>query len=113
MFEDVDVDCPTVGEDWQSHSTSERLRIVEEAIRNQGVGDLIEVTRVLEDGQVYVSLVQEVPVERRGPLLLDCEAQLKRTVDPGIVLWVEPLGDRNRLRHLRGVDVKLSLSGEV
>ena len=43
---------------------------------------------------------------KRGPLLLDFEVFLKEAIDPGLVVWLEPLGDRNSLRNLRGIEVK-------
>ncbi len=58
------------------------------------------------DGQIIVSLVKPISASERGPLLLDLEAFLKLAIDPSLVVWLEPLGDRNSLRNLRGIEVK-------
>ena len=41
-----------------------------------------------------------------SPLPADLEAFLKESIDPGLVVWLEPLGDRSSLRNLRGIEVK-------
>jgi hypothetical protein len=34
------------------------------------------------------------------------EDYLKESIDAGLVVWLEPFGDRNSLRNLRGIEVK-------
>jgi hypothetical protein len=58
------------------------------------------------DGQVVVNLTESLPAGKRGQLLLDLEEFLKNEIDPGLTVWLEPLGDRNSLRNLRGIEVK-------
>ena len=58
------------------------------------------------DGQVIIRLLEPVPADKRGTLLLDLEAFLKESIDPGLAVWLEPLGDHNSLRNLRGIEVK-------
>ena len=58
------------------------------------------------DGQVIVNLLESLSADKRGPLLLDLEELLKGSVDPGLVVWLESLGDRSSLRNLRGIEVK-------
>jgi hypothetical protein len=58
------------------------------------------------DGQVIIRLMVPVPADKRGYLLLDLEAFLKESIDPGLVVWLEPFGDRSSLRNLRGIEVK-------
>lgn len=56
---------------------------------------------------MIVGLRVPVPADKRGTLLLDLEASLKESIDPGLVVWLEPLGDRSSLRNLRGIEVKV------
>jgi hypothetical protein len=42
----------------------------------------------------------------RGTFLLDLESLLKSQIDNGINIWLEPIGDKNSLRNLRGIEVK-------
>lgn len=67
---------------------------------------LIVITAVKDDGQVIVSLKEQLPADKRGTVLLDIEAFLKETVDQGLAVWLEGLGDKNSLRNLRGIEVK-------
>jgi hypothetical protein len=61
---------------------------------------------VKQDGQIIVKLLETVSADKRGTLLLNLEDYLKESIDAGLVLWLEPFGDRNSLRNLRGIEVK-------
>lgn len=54
---------------------------------------------------VTLAFTEPVPASERGTLLMDAEDALQ-SVLPGAVVWHEPLGDRNSLRNLRGIEVK-------
>jgi hypothetical protein len=69
---------------------------------------IIEIVAARADGQIIINLRESLPADRRGTLLLDLEEFLKDTVDPGLTVWLDALGDRNSLRNLRGIEVKSS-----
>jgi hypothetical protein len=58
------------------------------------------------DGQVIIRLQESIAADKRGTLLLDLEAFLKEKIDQGLVVWLEPFGDRSSLRNLRGIEVR-------
>jgi len=89
---------------WRALSDAERLALVTDKVPAHMTNLIIAAAK--PDGQITVSLTAEMPASERGPLLLDLEAHLKNAVDPGLVVWLEPLGDRNSLRNLRGIEVK-------
>lgn len=95
---------PATGPAWRALSDAERLALVTDKVPAH-MTDLI-IAAANPEGQITVSLTAVMPASTRGPLLLDLEAHLKNTVDPGLVVWLEPLGDRNSLRNLRGIEVK-------
>ena len=95
---------PTTSPAWRALSDAERLALVTGKLPAR-MTDLI-IVAARPDGQITVSLTAVMPANVRGPLLLDLEAHLKNAVDPGLVVWLEPLGDRNSLRNLRGIEVK-------
>lgn len=102
------VATPVPDETWARLSDGERLSQVQNALRS-GMPDIINMVSILScrtDGQVIVQLLNPVPVAQRGTLLLDVEEFLKKSIDPGLAIWLEPLGDRNSLRNLRGIEVK-------
>ena len=39
--------------------------------------------------------------------MLDFEESLKKNIDRGITIWLEPVGDKSKLRNLRGVEIKM------
>lgn len=118
MLKYADVETPSTGSVWRQLSDAERISRVKDVLR-AGPEDFkkillflafLSVKRAKEDGQIIVELLElnnePLPASQRGTLLLDFEEFLKKGIDEGLVVWVEPLGDRNSLRNLRGVEVK-------
>lgn len=104
---DVQTKTPTPGEGWLKMTDDARLALVQDRVRGgfPAEKDVIVFT-AKPDGQIIVGLAVPMPPGKRGPLLLDLEAFLKQSIDPGLVVWLEPLGDKNSLRNLRGIEVK-------
>ncbi|MHB9117903.1 MAG: hypothetical protein ACYC2R_06485 [Burkholderiales bacterium] len=104
----ANADTPTPGHAWRRLSDVERLALVNSAVSAKSVSlnKIIVIAEAKLDGQVIVNLLEPVPANERGTLLLDLEAFLKESIDPGLVVWLEPLGDRSSLRNLRGIEVK-------
>ena len=65
-----------------------------------------EVIKAPDNGQIVLKIEQIIPVNERGLLLLELEEILKSVVDKGITVWCEPVGDKSKLRKLRGVEIK-------
>ncbi len=89
-------------------SDSERLVLISKSISSE-VGkkfESIELVSAKSDGQVILRLREPLSADMRGTLLLDYEDLLKKRVDQGLSVWLEPLGDRSSLRNLRGIEVK-------
>ncbi len=99
---------PTTSAPWQRLSDDERLTLVADTIgaKAPSLVDILVIAAAKPDGQVIVGLLEPVPADKRGTLLLDLEILLKDSIDPGLVVWMAPLGDRNSLRNLRGIEVK-------
>ena len=90
---------------WIAKSKEQRVNELKAAITGTRFEEFVTTTRALEDGQVYISLNKPVNSSERGQLLLDLETYLKENIEFGINLWCEPLGDKNSLRNLRGIQV--------
>lgn len=99
---------PTPGHAWHQLSDGERVALVGNAMadRMAPLSRILVIAEAKPDGQVIVSLLEPIPADRRGTLLLDLEEMLKQAIDPGLAVWLEPLGDRSSLRNLRGIEVK-------
>ena len=86
-----------------------------EAVRRTSVSDVLDTDEifagfecldVFDNGHVVLRTERIIPASVRGLLLLDLEARLKSEVDVGITVWLEPVGDKSKLRQLRGVEIK-------
>lgn len=104
----ANMETPTPGSAWSSLDVDQRVALVSAVIENgpEQYSSRIEVATAKEDGQVIVRLKAPLAASRRGPLLLDVEAYLKKSIDDALVVWLEAVGDRNSLRNLRGIEVK-------
>ena len=108
----AEVNSPETSLEWRQLDSDQRIKCVADFISNRTEFQKIRVTRALPDGQVFVELVEPLPPAVRGSLLLDFESELKRSVDQGLVVWCEPLGDKSTLRNLRGIEIRTErLSG--
>lgn len=104
----ANTETPTPESAWCQLSENARLALVNNTVAvNTAFSNktLIAVEAKL-DGQVIIRLLETVSADKRGTLLLDLEAFLKESIDPGLVVWLEPFGDRSSLRNLRGIEVK-------
>ena len=95
-------DLPTPGEWWREATSEQRISATQVIAVKLG----LEVVETQTNGSVIVRLTSDLPASERGPLLLHLESELKSRVDGCIEIWLEPLGDRNRLRQLRGITVQ-------
>ncbi len=64
-----------------------------------------EVIKAPDSGQIVLKIERIIPANKRGLLLLELEEMLKSVVDEGITIWCEPVGDKSKLRKLRGVEI--------
>lgn len=101
-------DTPSPSSAWQQLSDIERHARVMNALQGGSavLNSVVVIAAAKEDGQIIVNLTESLPAGKRGQLLLDLEEFLKKAIDPGLAVWLEPLGDRNSLRNLRGIEVK-------
>jgi hypothetical protein len=104
----ANVDTPTPAHAWCQLTDDERLALVTNAVGTKmaSLSKILVIVEAKADGQVIVKLLEPVSADKRGTLLLDLEGFLKESIDPGLVVWLEPFGDRSSLRNLRGIEVK-------
>jgi hypothetical protein len=102
------VDTPIPASEWAKSSDIERLSRLEQVLTTQKplFQEILKIASTKPDGQVIVCLKEQLPPNQRGTVLLDLEEFLKEAVDPGLVVWLDALGDKNSLRNLRGIEVK-------
>jgi hypothetical protein len=91
---------------WNNLSNKERIALVNNKIKGDDKFKNISLYRATKKGQVIVTLDKYISAGTRGVLLLDFECYLKDNIDQGINVWCEPIGDKNSLRNLRGIELK-------
>ena len=96
----------TVGKEWSlldNDSQIEQITLQINAFTKNKLN--IKVIRTDSKGQVIIALHENMSAKERGVFLLDLESFLKENIDSGINIWCEPVGDKNKLRKLRGVEI--------
>ena len=97
---------PEISQNWINKSKEERISLVQEEInKNEECRDFI-VTEAEKNGKVTFFIERSIAASVRGSMLLDLEQVLKNTIDKGITVWLVPVGDKSKLRNLRGIRIK-------
>ena len=106
MINESKVDSPKPSDLWLESDSEARLKLVEQVRNLYSKFHLIKATRAMSNGDVFVELIEAIPPQIRGTLLLDLEVELKVQIDASLVVWCEPLGDKSTLRNLRGIEIR-------
>ena len=100
------IKTPITSQDWRKKSEENRINIVSEELKKNSLYKDFEVIKAPDNGQIVLKIERIIPANERGLLLLELEGMLKSVVDKGITVWCEPVGDKSKLRQLRGVKIK-------
>ena len=100
------VDTPKTSSSWLKVSESERIKLIRNEFQKNDIYKNFEPIKAPDNGQIVIKIENGIPASERGPLLLDLEQKLKLSIDKGITVWCEPIGDKSKLRSLRGVKIK-------
>ena len=96
---------PTTSQDWRKKSEKNRIDIISEELKKNSLYKDFEVIKATDDGQIILKIERIIPANQRGLLLLELEEKLK-LIDEGVTIWCEPVGDKSKLRKLRGVEIR-------
>jgi hypothetical protein len=99
---------PVPSSKWINSSEKERINNINAAMQNFPGHEKIEIKSALTNGQVSLELNVVMAANERGFFLLDFEEWIKEMVDTGISIWHVPIGDKNSLRNLRGIEVAIN-----
>ena len=98
------VKTPATSQEWRKKSEESRINIISEELKKNSLYKDFEVIKAADDGQIILKIERIIPANQRGLLLLELEEKLK-LIDEGITIWCEPVGDKSKLRKLRGVEI--------
>lgn len=96
-------ETPRPSEKWKNLSESSRIEMIAEELKKNKIYDGFEVVEAPDNGQIVLKIERTIPAKERGILLLELEEKLKSSLDKGISVWLEPVGDKSKLRNLRGI----------
>ncbi len=94
---------PVTSKSWQNSTESCRMKIISEELKkNDKYNDFTPVFAPA-NGQIVLNIEKSIPANIRGLLLLELEQSLKVSIDKGITVWCQSVGDKSKLRNLRGI----------
>ena len=99
-------DSPTVGLIWKNLSYEVGVNLIQAELDKDKIYEKFLISKIDKDGQVVFKIEHDIPAHKRGVMLLELEEKLKNNVDKGITIWLEPIGDKSKLRNLRGISFK-------
>lgn len=88
---------------WKNLTMSNRKELISKELKKNKFYEDIEVVDTPDDGQVVIKISKTISASERGLFLLNIEMKLKSEIDEGITIWLEPVGDKSKLRQMRGV----------
>jgi Tfp pilus assembly protein PilZ len=102
----AEIASPTTEVEWLNKTETERKKQILSELKKNKIYENFEVIKAPNNGQVVIKIEKNIPVDIRGLLLLNLEQKLKLSIDKGITIWCDPVGDKSKLRNLRGVKIK-------
>jgi len=99
-------ESPKVSLEWKQKSEKERIKLITDKLIENPLYKNFEVVKAEKNAQVVLRIEKSIPASKRGVMLLELEEMLKNFVDKSITIWLEPVGDKSKLRNLRGIKFK-------
>jgi len=99
-------ESPKVSLEWKQKSEKERIKLITDKLIENPLYKTFKVVKAEENAQVILRIEKSIPASKRGVMLLELEEMLKNFVDKSITIWLEPVGDKSKLRNLRGIKFK-------
>ena len=94
---------PTTNEKWVNNTEANRIELLSAELKKNNIYKDLEVVSAPSNGQIVLKIERIIPANKRGLFLLELEENLKSSIDKGITVWCEPVGDKSKLRNLRGI----------
>ncbi len=101
-------ETPRPSSKWLKMDEKQRTALVKSFLVNYPSFSEITVSHAPDNGQIVLRIERNISASERGLFLLDLEEKIKADIDRGLSIWCEPVGDKSKLRQLRGVEIKVS-----
>ncbi len=97
---------PKTKDNWKNLKNSNREKLIKKILEENTIYSDFKVVETPDNGQIVIRIEKTIPANKRGLILLNLEEKLKETIDEGLTIWCEPVGDKSKLRKLRGIQIK-------
>ena len=98
-------ETPKTNKAWIEMSEDDRITLLDIELKNSDLYKNFQITKAPSNGQIEIKIDKIISANKRADILLDSEEILKTNIDKGITLWCDPVGDKSKLRNLRGVEI--------
>ena len=98
--------APEPGKEWINTKDTNRINKIKLELQKDDKYKNIKVINALKNGQVILEINYTISASDRGMLLLELEKKLKNNIDLSLTVWLNPVGDKSKLRNLRGIKIK-------
>ena len=98
-------ESPTPSESWIKKSESARIEILNNKLNTSDKYKNFQALKASSNGHMVLTTDLIINAANRGVLLIEIEQFLKDEVDDGLTLWLEAIGDKSKLRALRGIKI--------
>ncbi len=99
-------DSPTPGSSWLNKNEKDRIIEISNYIKSHDTYCHFEIVKTFDNGHVMLKTEYNFLASERGIILLSLEKILKDNIDKSLTVWLEPVGDKSKLRSLRGLEIK-------
>jgi len=99
-------DSPKVSSVWKNKTNEEKKESILKILIKSNYYETFQVIKADDNGQIILKTEKTIKASERGVMLLNLEYLIKESIDNGITLWLEPVGDKSKLRNLRGIKIK-------
>ena len=99
-------ETPRTSKEWNNLKEVDRKELIFNIFNKNPLYKTFEISKAEANGNVTLKIEKSIQASERGILLLDLEQFLKTEIDEGITIWLEPVGDKSKLRNLRGIEIK-------
>ena len=104
---DPHADSPKPSKKWLSKDKKKLIDELNNLILSKFDGSCLVINAKIS-GEVIIRLENPLNAAQRGDFLFHLEFFLKDNYDSAIYVTVEPMGDKNSLRNLRGIKITRS-----
>ena len=99
-------ETPKPDDSWLSLKQKDRFAIISNKLKmKKDLDQILELVFANDSGEITFRFKRETSPSERGSILLDLEFFLKKEIYEFLYVSIEPIGDKNSLRRLRGIDI--------